>query len=242
MEIRTSINTKNDYTLDEIKKMNIYEKMLHIQNELTTVNKNLIVGEGTSKYKAVGEADVLKAVKVLENKYRVFSYPSNREILESEMFTTETTYKGQTRKKNNIFSRIKTNYTFINIDKPEEKIETITFAEGIDSQDKGSGKAMTYSDKYALMKTYKIITGEDPDQNGSTDNYIPNYISQNQSNTINTPISKTMIEALNKAIENANIQDETVEKVLNKYGYSSTNEIQAINYKKIVDEFKNLKK
>ncbi len=24
---------------------------------------------------------------------------------------------------------------------------------------------MTYSDKYALMKSYKIITGEDPDQN-----------------------------------------------------------------------------
>ena len=52
----------------------------------------------------------------------------------------------------------------MNIDKPEEFVETITFAEGIDSQDKGSGKAMTYSDKYALMKSYKISTGEDVDE------------------------------------------------------------------------------
>ena len=45
--------------------MNIYEKLLNITNEIATVNKNLVVGEGKSQYKAVGEADVLKAVKSL---------------------------------------------------------------------------------------------------------------------------------------------------------------------------------
>ena len=30
-----------------------------------------------------------------------------------------------------------------------------------------TGKAMTYADKYALMKAYKIITGDDPDQEPS---------------------------------------------------------------------------
>ena len=147
--------------------MNIFEKMLNITNEISNVNKNLTVGQGKSSYKAVGEADVLKAVKELEFKYRVYSYPANREVLESTMYTTTNEYG----EKNNIFSRIKTTYRFINIDKPDEYIETITFAEGIDTQDKGSGKAMTYSDKYALMKSYKIITGEDPDQNPSEDGY-----------------------------------------------------------------------
>ena len=28
---------------------------------------------------------------------------------------------------------------------------------------------MTYSDKYALLKAYKIVTGDDPDQNISTE-------------------------------------------------------------------------
>lgn len=151
----------------EIKEMNIFEKLSNITNEISSVNKNLTVGQGKSAYKAVGEADILKAVKELEFKYRVYSYPINREVLESTMYTTTNEYGD----KNNIFSRIKTTYRFVNIDKPDEYIETITFAEGIDTQDKGSGKAMTYSDKYALMKSYKIITGEDPDQNPSEDGY-----------------------------------------------------------------------
>lgn len=147
----------------EIEEMNIYEKLSNITNEISTVNKNLTVGEGKSSYKAVGEADVLKAVKDLEFKYRVFSYPFSREVIESTMYTTSNQYGD----KNNIFSRIKTTYRFVNIDKTDEYIETVTFAEGIDTQDKGSGKAMTYADKYALMKSYKIVTGEDPDQNPS---------------------------------------------------------------------------
>lgn len=151
----------------EINQMNIFEKLSNITNEISSVNKNLTVGQGKSAYKAVGEADILKAVKELEFKYRVYSYPINREVLESTMYTTTNEYG----EKNNIFSRIKTIYRFVNIDKPDEYIETTTFAEGIDTQDKGSGKAMTYSDKYALMKSYKIITGEDPDQNPSEDGY-----------------------------------------------------------------------
>lgn len=153
--------------INEITKMNIYEKMSNITNEIVTVNKNLTVGEGKSSYKAVGEADILKAVKELEFKYRVYSYPISREVLESTMFTTTNNYG----EKNNIFSRIKTIYRFVNIDNADDYIETVTFAEGIDTQDKGSGKAMTYADKYALMKSYKIITGEDPDQNPSEEGY-----------------------------------------------------------------------
>ena len=136
----------------EIKEMNIFEKLSNITNEISSVNKNLTVGQGKSAYKAVGEADILKAVKELEFKYRVYSYPASREVIESTMYTTTNEYG----EKNNIFSRIKTTYRFVNIDKTDEYIETITFAEGIDTQDKGSGKAMTYADKYALMKSYKI--------------------------------------------------------------------------------------
>lgn len=176
----------------EIENMNIYEKLSNITNEIATVNKNLTVGEGKSKYKAVGEADILKAVKELEFKYRVYSYPANREVIESTMYTTTNSYGDE---KNNIFSRIKTTYRFINIDKPEDYIDTVTFAEGIDTQDKGSGKAMTYSDKYALMKSYKIITGEDPDQNPSEEGYKKKQTSTGAINKI-TEIESKSIYAL----------------------------------------------
>lgn len=143
--------------------MNIFQKMAAITAELQTVGKNLTVGEGKNKYKAVSERDILDSVKPIEAKHGVYSYPYSREVLESNMLETETQYGVKTT----FMSRIKTVYRFVNTDKPDEYIETTTFAEGIDSQDKGSGKAMTYADKYALMKAYKISTGDDPDQTAS---------------------------------------------------------------------------
>ena len=147
--------------------MGLFEKMAAITAELKTVAKNLEVAAGGGKYKAVSERDILDAVKPLEEKYRIYSYPCDREILESELLQSENTYNGKTTTKTTFFTRIKTTYKFVDIDCPSDSITMVTFAEGIDTQDKGSGKAMTYADKYALMKAYKISTGDDPDQNPS---------------------------------------------------------------------------
>ena len=145
---------------------NIYQRMSDITTELKTVFKNLTVKVSeTNQYKAVSEKDVLDAVKPVEAKYGIYSYPIDREILREETQERET--RSGIRKE--LFTRIRTIYRFINVDKPEEFIDTITYADGIDSGDKGMGKAMTYADKYALMKAYKISTGEDPDQEPSTE-------------------------------------------------------------------------
>lgn len=148
----------------EEKKLNIYEKLLMISTELMTVAKNLEVGVGQNKYKAVGEADVLKAVKPLEAKYKVYSYPLSRSIIESGTIES-TTFKGEVKK--NLFERIEVVYRFVNVENPSEYIDITSYGDGIDSQDKSVGKAMTYADKYALLKAYKIITGDDPDQEAS---------------------------------------------------------------------------
>ena len=54
-------------------------------------------------------------------------------------------------------------------------------------------------------------------------------------------IDKKMIESLNKAIENANIQDNVVELILSQYGYTTTNEIKIKDYMNIVNDFKTSK-
>ena len=144
--------------------LNIFQRMAAISVEMATVGKNLTVGDGKNKYKAVSERDIIDAVKPLEAKYGVYSYPVSRRVLESNLLESESTYNGNTIKKTTFMTRIETTYRFVNMDKPDEYIEIISFAEGIDPQDKGSGKAMTYADKYALMKAYKISTGDDPDQ------------------------------------------------------------------------------
>ena len=158
-------------------KMNIYQKMLRISAEIGTVSKSLDVSLGGNKsYKAVAERDILNAVKPLEEKYGVFSYPRERVVLESQIYETEQQYgNNPPTKKTSFMMRIMTIYRFVNTDNPDEYIETTTFAEGIDAQDKGSGKAMTYCDKYALLKAYKIATGDeaDPNENNGIANDIP---------------------------------------------------------------------
>jgi hypothetical protein len=52
---------------------------------------------------------------------------------------------------------------FVNIDEPMDLIDVETFGFGIDDQDKGPGKAMSYAVKYALLKTLGLETGDDPD-------------------------------------------------------------------------------
>lgn len=52
---------------------------------------------------------------------------------------------------------------FVNIDKPEDFFDVQTFGYGVDSQDKGPGKAMSYAVKYALLKAMGLETGDDAD-------------------------------------------------------------------------------
>lgn len=217
--------------------MNIYEKMLNITNEIAKVNKNLTVGEGKSKYKAVGEADVLKAVKELEFKHKVYSYPVNREIIESTMYTTSNQYG----EKNNIFSRIKTTYRFVNVENPDEYIEIISYAEGIDTQDKGAGKAMTYSDKYALMKAYKIITGEDPDQNPSQEEKVTNktYTKQKQEKIQDELVSDVQAKGIYKAlIKKLQTNEEVVKFLMDNYSIENTSKLMKSQFAEIVRKFK----
>ncbi len=149
----------------EAQKKTIYERLADISAELETVAKNLEVQvTKTSKYKAVGEADVLRAVKPLEQKHRVYSFPFSREIVESGTLES-TDFNGNLRKQ--FFERIKTVYRFVNLDNSADFVDITTYGDGIDSGDKSVGKAMTYADKYALLKAYKIVTGDDPDQEAS---------------------------------------------------------------------------
>ena len=106
------------------------------KNQIGKINKNLEVGIGKNSYKAVGEADVLAAVKELENKYKIYSYPKSRKIVYQDILQTEKEYNGQTTRSNQVILRIETEYEFVNVEKPEEKIRVMTYGDGVDTQDK----------------------------------------------------------------------------------------------------------
>ena len=154
---------KQDFKLEDIKKMNLYEKMLHIEGEIGVVAKNLNVPVGGTSYKAVSEADVKMSVSPLEQKYRVKSIPVGIEVVESGTITSKRKYGDV----DELWIRVRSTVKFINIDNPEEFVEVSAFGDGIDGGDKAPGKGDTYSVKYCYLKAYKIVTGDDPDKDPS---------------------------------------------------------------------------
>jgi hypothetical protein len=147
--------------------MNLFEKMSAITNELGTIPKNLTIGTGKWQYKAVGENDVLNAVKKLEEKHKVFSYPFDRRTV-TESYQLAAKDDGEDGK-SKVFIRIETTYRFVDIENPESYIDVKAYGDGIDTLDKAPGKAITYADKYCLLKAYKIETGDDLDRKPSDD-------------------------------------------------------------------------
>ena len=144
--------------------MNLYEKIQAVSNEIRNISKSLTVGSGSYSYKAVGDIDVTLAVKDAETKHKIISIPCRQELVNSEVIRTV--------KKNNTegltyVDTIKMTVKIIDLEKPSDFIEIESFGKGIDSGDKGFGKAATYARKYALLNAYKIATGEDPDANKS---------------------------------------------------------------------------
>lgn len=60
-------------------------------------------------------------------------------------------------------TQVKLTVRFVNVDTPSEFIDVPSLGYGIDGQDKGPGKAISYAVKYALLKTLGLETGDDPD-------------------------------------------------------------------------------
>jgi hypothetical protein len=213
--------------------MTIFEKMLAITAELQTVAKNLMVGEGRNQYKAVSEGDVLAAVKPLEIKYGVYSYPVKRTVIDSGEIVSKNVYKGEEKETRRLWLRVETVYRFVNTEAPDEYIEITTYGDGVDSQDKAPGKAMTYADKYALLKAYKIMTGDDPDQNasGETKGY-----SRKQ---VDAPKEPELISDKDKEILRKTVEDKgyTVEQIFPK----GIDGLTAEQYAKAMAQLKGMK-
>ena len=59
--------------------------------------------------------------------------------------------------------------TLYNVDDKADSLTVQAFGYGIDNQDKGPGKAVSYAVKYSLLKTFCLETGDDPDNDQHTE-------------------------------------------------------------------------
>lgn len=153
----------------EIKTKNIFEKIQLVSNEIKNIEKNKTVGTGNSAYKAVQDIDVTLEVKKAETKYRLVSIPVKQELVKSEIVRT---VKKEGYEVINYVDIVKMTLHIVNLDDPTQTIDIESFGRGLDTGDKGFGKASTYARKYALLNAYKIATGEDPDENKSEEQRV----------------------------------------------------------------------
>jgi hypothetical protein len=210
--------------------MNIYQKISEVMKNIEYLTKDDKVEFGTTKYKAISEEKVTTAVRKELIKQGIVIIPIEQQSENKELIRTD--------KSVNMLTSVHIKYRIQNIDDINDYIEVESSGTGVDTQDKGVGKAMTYAYKYMLLRTFAIPTGEDPDKISSaeTDEKIKNEVDSNKI------IDKKMVNSLNLAIENANISDEVVELILSQYGYTSTSEIKIKDYMQICNDFKSKKK
>lgn len=212
--------------------MNIYQKINEVMKNIEYLAKDDKVEFGTTKYKAISEEKVTTVVRDQLVKNGIVIVPIEQESENKELIRTE--------KSVNMLASVHVKYRIQNIDDVNDYIEVESNGTGVDTQDKGVGKAMTYAYKYMLLRTFAIPTGEDPDKISSaeTDSRVEKEIEKIKEEVI----SKTQEEALDKAIENRKIPDQKVEEILERYGYSSTAEIKMKDYARIVNDFQKLVK
>jgi len=133
--------------------MGLHEKMYKIMCEVPSLEKSMEVGSGNYKYNAISEAEVLNAVKPLLKQYKLILFPVNVDIIEYN-----------DRK----MSQVKATYKIVDTETGESEL-LATVGNGADSQDKGSGKALTYAYKALLQKTFCMFSGDDTDNTHSKD-------------------------------------------------------------------------
>ncbi|NBI28660.1 hypothetical protein ERL59_06795 [Chengkuizengella sp. YPA3-1-1] len=100
----------------------------------------------TTNYKAITEEKVTKAVRAELVKNKLVVLPIEQaHSKEGNLTTVDTKYK--------IIDAETGHYEVI-----------VSSGTGVDTQDKGVGKAMTYAFKYLFLRSFAIPTGEDPDK------------------------------------------------------------------------------
>lgn len=128
--------------------VNIYKRIVAIMGDLSYIQKGKKeVSMGPQLYRFVSHDQVASAVHPLLVKHGVAVIPTVEEIKQDTNRTS-----------------VKLAVAFVNTDNPNDHIITHHYGYGIDGGDKGPGKAISYAYKYALLKTFCLETGDDPDK------------------------------------------------------------------------------
>ena len=144
--------------------MSVYQKMLKVMEEIQYLQKDGRIETGGGKsYKALTDEKVLQAIRPVMIRNGLVMFPIS--IVQNRTDEQVTGYDGKV--KVNRITAVDAVYRIVDADEPDSYIEVASCGTGVDTQDKGSGKAMTYAKKYALLNTFLVPSGDDTDNIGS---------------------------------------------------------------------------
>ena len=140
---------------------NVYQRIAAVMQDVAYLQKDDKVETGGGKgYKAITEEKVTGAVRSALVKHGLVICP----VRQTTERTDEAVTDSYGKTKINRVTTVEVLYRVQNVDDPADYIEVASSGTGVDTQDKGVGKAMTYAYKYMLLRTFAIPTGEDPDK------------------------------------------------------------------------------
>lgn len=150
----------------------ITSAILAVMDEVKGIEKTMDVGTGQSSYKGVSDKVVKEVLRPAMIKHGLVIVPTAVEAKATTDRWEETNQYG-TKQKQSTLTEVTTKYLLVH--SSGESIELAGYGHGVDSQDKGAGKATTYALKMALLYTFLIPTGkiDDADTEHSDDIEVP---------------------------------------------------------------------
>lgn len=135
-------------------KRTLAARLLEVRRAVPVVHKDDT--NQHQRYKFASSSAVINAVRTAMDDAGIVLIPS---IVLAER-SERTTKSGGAE----ILTELKMVYTIVNADDPTDKLEIGWYAQGIDTGERGVGKALTYGEKYLLLKLFQIPTDDaDPD-------------------------------------------------------------------------------
>lgn len=179
--------------------LNIYQKLVEVRKAVPYLKKE---AQG-SQYNYTGSSQVLASVREKLDELGLLLIPriTGKKVSESPIEYKDNN-GNVTKRTTTYFTELEMTMTWVNAEKPDETIECPWYGQGVDiAGEKGVGKALTYAEKYFILKQFNIATDkDDPDafQTKSESYRKPDPISQKEVGELKT-----------KVLEFAKLRDKT---------------------------------
>lgn len=148
-----------------------------VMTEINGIEKWMVVWKWTnSEYKGVADKDVRQLLRESMVKNWLSILPTDvQSKIQVDRWEEDDTYNKQPpypkKSKQSVFTEVMTKYILLHTS--WESITLAWYWQGVDTQDKGAGKATTYALKNTLLNMFLIPTGVDTDNTHSDEYDVP---------------------------------------------------------------------